>query len=230
MYPIEWKGSPHFTPNVRPQSGPITPPPLIVLHTMAGSLAGTLAHFQNPETQVSSHYGVGRKGEIHRYVQEKDGAWTNGRVLKPTSKQIIQRAGNPNRYTITIEFEGKDRGGAIDQPQYQAGLWLIQQIAARWNIPLTREYIIGHYEIDSINKENCPGPFFPWTMLMKDLESGWPLVSIRREGTPIAMGYLQNGTTYAPLRKVAESLGYTVKWDEVDYTLDLVGSPEIAIK
>jgi len=60
---------------------------------------------------------------------------------------------------------------------------------------------------------------------MKDLESGWPLVSIRREGTPIAMGYLQNGTTYAPLRKVAESLGYTVKWDEVDYTLDLVGSP-----
>jgi len=118
MYPIEWKGSPHFTPNVRPQSGPINPPPLIVLHTMAGSLPGTLAHFQNPETQVSSHYGVGRKGEIHQYVCEKDGAWTNGRILKPTSKQIFQRGGNPNRYTITIEFEGKDRGGAIDQPQY----------------------------------------------------------------------------------------------------------------
>jgi len=68
MYSIGWKGSPHFTPNVRPQSGPITPHPLIVLHTMAGSLAGTLAHFQNPDTQVSSHYGVGRKGEIYQYV------------------------------------------------------------------------------------------------------------------------------------------------------------------
>jgi len=161
MYTIEWKGSPHFTSDVRPPSGPIDPPPLIVLHTMAGSLSGTLAHFQNPQTEVSSHYGVGRKGEIHQYVKEKDGAWTNGRILKPTSKQIIQRSGNPNRYTITIEFEGKDRGGAIDPPQYQAGLWLIAKIAAHWNIPLTREYIIGHYEIDSINKENCPGSLFP---------------------------------------------------------------------
>lgn len=221
MFPIEWKSSPHFTPNVRSHPSSLRLPPLIVLHTMAGSLPGTLAHFQNPASKVSSHYGVGRKGEIHQYVKETDGAWTNGRVMKPSSAQIIHRRGNPNQYTITIEFEGKDRGGAVDEPQYQAGLWLIQQIAARWNIPLTREFIIGHYEIDAVNKANCPGPFFPWERLMKELNHDMPLVSVCHQGTPIAIGYLDVGTTYVPIRKVAEALGYTVKWDPSENRVDL---------
>ncbi|MEW9672869.1 N-acetylmuramoyl-L-alanine amidase [Ammoniphilus sp. 3BR4] len=225
MFNIEWKPSPHFTPNVRQKPNGKIPTPLIVLHTMAGSLTGTLAHFQYPNTKVSSHYGIGKKGEIHQYVQEKDGAWTNGRVLQPTSKQIIQRGGNPNLYTITIEFEGKDRGGSIDEPQYQAGLWLIRHIASRWNIPLTRDYIIGHYEIDRVNKENCPGPLFPWTKLMNDLQSPQRQVSICRNGTPIALGYLEHGVTYAPIRKVAEALGYEILWDELAYRVDLLGTP-----
>lgn len=225
---IEWKGSPHFTKNVRqnPAVAKLDPPPLIVLHTMAGSLAGTLAHFQNPASKVSSHYGVGKKGEIHQYIKETDGAWTNGRVIKPSSNQIIQRRGNTNRYTITIEFEGKGQGGQITEPQYQAGLFLIRDIALRWNIPLTREYLIGHYEIDSVNKINCPGPFFPWEKLMKDLQSPFPTVSVRRKGVPIAVGYLKSGTTYVPLRKVAEALGYTVRWDEIENIVDLTGMPK----
>lgn len=221
MYSIKWKPSPHFTPNVRSLSQPPSHPPLIVLHTMAGSLSGTLAHFQNPASEVSSHYGVGKKGEIHQYVKETDGAWTNGRILKPSSGQVIQRGGNPNRYTITIEFEGKDRGGRLDQPQYQAGLWLVKDIAARWKIPLTREYLIGHFEIDSINKAECPGPLFPWSLLMKHLQSEKELVSICENGIPIAMGYVEQGTTYAPVRKVAEALGYSVKWDQLQSRVDL---------
>ncbi|MEW9671307.1 N-acetylmuramoyl-L-alanine amidase [Ammoniphilus sp. 3BR4] len=226
MFNIECKPSPHFTPNVRQNpGGDRHAAALIVLHTMAGSLAGTLAHFQHPNSKVSSHYGVGKKGEIHQYVQETDGAWTNGRILKPSAKQILLRGSNPNRYTITIEFEGKDRGGAIDEAQYQAGLWLIRQIASRWNIPMTREYIIGHYEIDSVNKPNCPGPLFPWSRLMKDLESPHRHVSICRNGNPIAMGYIDKGTTFAPIRKVAEALGYTVEWDELDFKVNLTGTP-----
>ncbi len=235
---IEWKGSPHYTKGVRQNPSVHQEaqsssdlcrrdldrhgaPPLIVLHTMAGSLAGTLAHFQNPSSNVSSHYGIGKKGEIHQYVKETDGAWTNGRVIKPTSNQIIQRRGNPNRYSITIEYEGKDYGGTIIEPQYQAGLFLIRDIALRWNIPLTREYIIGHYEIDSVNKINCPGPFFPWSRLMKELVHPQTLVTISHHGTPIALGYLDVGTTYAPIRKVAEALGFTVKWDELNHIVDL---------
>ncbi|RKD24564.1 hypothetical protein BEP19_09295 [Ammoniphilus oxalaticus] len=221
MHPIVWKPSPNFTPNVRSITTLPPTPPLIVLHTMAGFMAGTLAHFQNPTTQVSSHYGVGRNGEIHQYVKETDGAWTNGRVLKPTAPLILQRRGNPNRYTITIEFEGKDRGGTLDEAQYQAGLWLIKQIAARWQVPLTRDYIIGHNEIDSVNKVYCPGPLFPWTLLMKDLQTEKSLVSICDNGRPIAMGFIENGLTYAPIRKVAEALGYDVKWEELARRVNL---------
>ncbi|HJV46430.1 MAG TPA: N-acetylmuramoyl-L-alanine amidase [Bacillota bacterium] len=221
MNSIERKGSPHYYPDVRREAQPPDQPPLIVLHTMDGYLEGTLAWFQNPESEVSSHYGIGRKGEIHQYVQEKDGAWTNGRVVGPTSTQINLRGGDSNRYTITIEFEGKDKGGAIDAPQYQAGLWLICQIASRWHVPLTREYIIGHYEIDSINKINCPGPFFPWAKLMADLTSEKGLVSIRSEGKPISLGYLDHGTTYAPIRSIMEYFGFQVSWDEQEHVIDI---------
>ena len=36
MYQMEWKGSPHFTPNVRKDPHSLAQRPLIVLHTMAG--------------------------------------------------------------------------------------------------------------------------------------------------------------------------------------------------
>jgi hypothetical protein len=39
-------------------------------------------------------------------------------------------------------------------------------------IPVTRDNIIGHYRIDSVNKAKCPGTGFPWNRLFKDLEGG----------------------------------------------------------
>jgi N-acetylmuramoyl-L-alanine amidase len=227
MHTIVWKGSPHFTPDIRRVShAPHHEPPLIVLHTMDGSLEGTLAHFQHPATKVSSHYGVGREGQIHQYVHETDAAWTNGWIRQPTSSAILQRGGNPNHYTITIEFEGRQKGGTLTEPQYQAGLWLIQQIASRWHLPLTREFIIGHCEIDSLGKPHCPGPFFPWTRLMGDLTHSKKLIPICRNGIPIAMGYLDSAVTYAPIRQVAERLGYTVRWDDLEYVVDITGDPK----
>jgi hypothetical protein len=39
----------------------------------------------------------------------------------------------------------------------------------------------------------------------------------------VLMGYLEQTETYAPIRKVAEQLGYTVKWDELKFLVDLQG-------
>jgi N-acetyl-anhydromuramyl-L-alanine amidase AmpD len=55
-------------------------PEAIVIHIMDGTLIGTDSWFANHTSQVSAHYGIGKNGEIHQYVQENDTACTRVRV------------------------------------------------------------------------------------------------------------------------------------------------------
>lgn len=128
-------------------------PELIVIHVMAGSLAGTDSWFSNPASQVSTHYGIGLNGEVHQYVLEEDVAWGNGRVSNPTYS-LYKPNINPNLYTISIEHEGQDLSKGTPA-MIEASAKLVKDIATRWNIPIDREHIIGHYQIYSL-KPNCP--------------------------------------------------------------------------
>ena len=91
----------------------------IVLHIAEGSLAGVFSHFNNPASEVSAHFCVGKQGEIEQYVSINDTAfanglkWQNGRwftgndaPVNPSWQDIIAGV-NPNQYTISIEHEGK---------------------------------------------------------------------------------------------------------------------------
>lgn len=142
----------------------------IVNHIMNGSLAGTDAWFANPASKVSSHFGVGKNGEIHQYVDLKNRAWANGGVNKPSWPLLIQEV-NPNYYTVSIEHEGQS-GDVMPEAQYQATLALHRWLIGMLGIPVTTDNIIGHYRIDSFNKANCPGSGFPWNRLFEDLEGG----------------------------------------------------------
>jgi N-acetylmuramoyl-L-alanine amidase len=128
-------------------------PEIIVLHIAEGSLSSMDSWFANPVSQVSSHYGVGFKGEIHQYVQDEDTAWTQGRVLNPTFK-LYKPGVNPNKYCLSIEHEGFDLS-LVHETQINTSIELIKVLAANWNIPISRDTVIGHYEIFS-GKPNCP--------------------------------------------------------------------------
>lgn len=139
----------------------------IVDHIMAGSLTGTDSWFLNPISKASSHFGIGKNGEIHQYVDTDYQAYANGIVNNPNWSLYTGR--NPNNYTISIEHEGYS-GDVMPEPQYQATLalhrWLIEELG----IEVNTNTIIGHYRIDSVNKANCPGSGFPWDRLFKDLQ------------------------------------------------------------
>lgn len=126
----------------------------VVIHIMDGSLSGTDSWFSTSVSQVSTHYGIGVGGEIHQYVNEIDTAWGNGIVNNPSWK-LIKKGVNPNLYTISIEHEGRPDSVWTDAMKKQSAL-LITDICKRWNIPIDREHIIGHYEIDLLRKPNCP--------------------------------------------------------------------------
>ena len=129
-------------------------PELIVIHVMDGSLVGTDAWFNNPASQVSAHYGIGLKGEVHQYVKETDRAWHAGRVKLPIFNLYKKNGVNPNLYTIGIEHEGKATTTWTAEMK-NASAALIRRICADWNIPIDRDHVIGHYEVYA-GKPNCP--------------------------------------------------------------------------
>lgn len=133
-------------------------PEAIVIHIMEGTLAGTDSWFKSTISKVSAHYGIGRQGQVHRYVQENNTAWHAGRVNAPTWGLIKRAANNdyinPNFYTIGIEHEGDDDTDWTDE-MYKTSAALIKSISSAWGIPLDRQHVIGHHEIYSL--KTCPG-------------------------------------------------------------------------
>src|SRR5437660_1026753 len=91
-----WSPSNNFFPNTGRKS-------FVILHATAGgsSAEGIVAYFRSTEgsnNPVSSHYVVGQDGHVLQVVAEKDGSYANGVVNNP------DWLGNPNMYTISIEF------------------------------------------------------------------------------------------------------------------------------
>lgn len=126
----------------------------VVIHISEGSLASMTSWFRNPAAKVSAHYGVGKDGTVVRYVDESDTAWHAGRVVRPTHPLVLQLGGNPNLWSIGIEHEGR----ANDVPpglQMLASASLLADICRRHDVPLDRDYIIGHREIRA--DKTCPG-------------------------------------------------------------------------
>ncbi|MBU3682402.1 MAG: N-acetylmuramoyl-L-alanine amidase, partial [Flavobacterium sp.] len=78
-----------------------------VIHIMQGTLLGTDSFFNTPMVQASTHYGIGKNGEIHQYVRDEDAAWGNGLVTNPFWGYLEKYPNvNPNLYTLSYELEG----------------------------------------------------------------------------------------------------------------------------
>ena len=141
---IIWKGSPnHYTGR---QGYGVTH---ITLHIMVGYLAGTDSTFANPSSQSSAHYGVGATGEIHQYVAETDGSYSDANYASNCS-------------TISIEHEGGMADGAVcTQACIDASARLCADIARRygwkklWHDGL-RGNVWLHREIPGTDHAACP--------------------------------------------------------------------------
>ena len=135
-------------------------PEALCMHITDGeSAAGAISHWAGP-TDASAHYIVDKDGTIYRTVREEYAAWANGAVNKPdlTNPLIARWVGagiNPNSCTISIEIVGRP-GPIKPAAQWTSVLWLADDVCRRWGIPRDRTHVIGHYQIDSVNRARCP--------------------------------------------------------------------------
>ncbi len=144
MNGIVWKGSPnHYQGRNGYQVTHIT------LHVMVGYLAGTDSTFANQSSQASAHYGIGSDGEIHQYVAEADGSFSDANY-------------ESNNSTISIEHEGGMADGAVcTQACIDASARLCADIARRYGWKkLWHDGLKGnvwlHREIPGTDHAACP--------------------------------------------------------------------------
>ncbi|MEW2289481.1 N-acetylmuramoyl-L-alanine amidase [Streptomyces sp. NPDC047841] len=134
----------------------------IVIHDTESPYESAIATFQNPASSVAAHY----------VVRSSDGAVTQ---MVPT-KNLGFHAGNysTNLHSIGIEHEGYAAHGATwyTESEYHTTAELVKYLAARFDIPLDRQHIIGHDNIpapaDRFTKDQHwdPGPSWNWTHFM----------------------------------------------------------------
>ena len=173
MYEIEWKGSPNYYSGWGKWK-----PMVIVNHISAGTMGSMDNHFANPKSKASAHFGVSREGKIHQYVRMTDRAWTQGlrqhEIKYATAPIVKQLNTDPNNYCISIEHEGyagNGLDGSLTNEQFFASVWLHKYIQTKVQdilgvkIPFTPQHVIGHFQIDPIDKTFCPGVNFPWARL-----------------------------------------------------------------
>ena len=129
----------------------------------------------NRDSQVSSHFVLGKGGEITQLVPVERAAWTQGVVKNPTHPYVKAHSGvNPNQYCISIECEGvwSETKGALTDKQLAAAAELTRYIVAevkriyKVDIPIDREHMIGHCEINPVTRPHCPGEAFPYDALI----------------------------------------------------------------
>jgi N-acetylmuramoyl-L-alanine amidase len=146
---IAWIGSPNYQEG---RSGQY--PIAIVVHTMGGSLASCDSWFNNPASQVSSHYGVGLQGQAHQYVQLTDTAWMNG-ILEPGNKWPGPSGVNPNKLSVGIETEDLGSGAtAVTDEMYEAVVDLC--LVALMQYP-DIQYLTDHQVISPQSRPVCAG-------------------------------------------------------------------------
>lgn len=136
----------------------------VVLHvTGPGSLGGMDSWFKNPTAQVSAHFGIGKDGSVHQYVQVGDAAWHAGIINKPDLANpliagYVSQGINPNRCTVGIELLLAGPGEPLsDYPAMQESLaTLLLWLHLETGVSLDRVHVVGHYQIDSINRSTDP--------------------------------------------------------------------------
>lgn len=155
-------------------------PVAIVDHIEDGTQAGTIQWFGEQASLVSAHYSVSRAGQVFQHVYERDAAWSNGinpalglaryksDVSIPWIADLYAGNVNANLVTISIEHEGWPNI-ALTSAQYDATLDLHRDIFVRNGWPVEYGRIVGHYQVNAVDRPNCPGPLFPFARIYADL-------------------------------------------------------------
>ena len=174
-------------------------PDMDVLHTTGNTTQSAINTVMNRANSVSYHFIIAganfgghgivpayKDGDIFQMVNIENTAWhggitaavRNSAAFRNNAHPTIQaRAHNPNQFTIGIGFGDMNLNGwRLTEAQIASYVWLANHLQAErqrlfsFTMPLTRDHIIGHNQINPVNRPNCPGNI-QWDVIMARLQN-----------------------------------------------------------
>lgn len=147
-------------------------PVAVVLHIAQGSCAGmqswfatghwvTLSDGSQVYVTPSTQFGVCEDGSIDQYLEIEDASHGQG-VKNGLSQDTIAATFanlNPNLLVVSVEIAGKCEDGILlrDRPKQETSLiMLLGWFRDNLGITLDTYYVIGHFDIDSVNRPIDP--------------------------------------------------------------------------
>jgi MYXO-CTERM domain-containing protein len=133
-------------------AGGMDTPQHVIIHQMDGTYQSTLYWFQDPVSDVSTHYIMRSiDGAITQMVRHED---------------MGQHIGGYNPISFGIEHEGFIyEPGWFTWESYVASAQLTRWLCDHFAIPADRDHILGHVEVPGASHTD-PGPYWSWDMYM----------------------------------------------------------------
>ena len=150
----EWIGTTNFS--IR------KPNYVIIHHTAQDSLQQTINTFTLTRTQVSSHYVIGRDGEIVQMLNDYLRSWHAGRGKWGNDTDL-------NSASIGIEL---DNNGSQPFTTAQIETLLVLLKRLKWKYGIPDANFIGHSDIAPTRKVD-PSIYFPWKKLADEGYGLW---------------------------------------------------------
>lgn len=118
----------------------------------------------DPGNQNSATFFVNRDGSVWQALGDPlhMDPWSNGDIQNPDLSNpriaaIRSDMVNPNERTlVAIENVGRPADLPMTQAQVEANARIIAYYHAKAGVPVNRETVIGHYQINAVNRPNCP--------------------------------------------------------------------------
>ena len=142
----------------------------VIIHTCEGSATGCSATLRNSQNSVSAHYVVWEDGSrIEALVDEDDRAWHIGATYDCNNNSADVDGStcwlsgtSSNTLSVGIEHGGYASTQVHNATMISESAKLLCGIATRHGIPLDREHILAHGELQPWNRTD-PGAGWPWT-------------------------------------------------------------------
>ena len=156
-----------FSPNYDRKKRAVNLVQILVFHyTGMQSERESIKRLCNPNSKVSSHYLINRRGKIFSLVQNRHVAWHAG-------KSCWGRHKNLNKNSIGIELVNKGHQfgyTSFKKKQISSLVNLCKKLIKKYKIK--KKNVIGHSDIAPLRKID-PGEKFPWKYLAKNKVGIW---------------------------------------------------------